>query len=96
MGFYLLDPAGSFESLLFADDWLAVGTTKAELDEIAVLILFLHLLGYPFNFKKFRGGDVVQWIGFEVNFTDHTAGISKSRAAWLRSWAAWVACRGPG
>ena len=86
LGYYLLDPAGSIESLLFADDWLAVGGSKAELEEVGVLILVLVLFGYPFNFKKFRGGDVVQWIGFEVNFTEHAVGISKSRATWLRNW----------
>ena len=94
LGFYLLDPGGAFESLLFADDWLAVGTTKAELEEIVVLILVMHLLGYPFNFKKFRGGDLVQWIGLEVNLSDYAVGISKSRAAWLRNWVAGVLAEG--
>ena len=29
---------------------------------------------------------MVQWVGFEVNFTEHAVGISKSRATWLRNW----------
>ena len=94
LGFYLLDPAGFVESLLFADDWMIVGSSRSEMEEVGVLILVMVLFGYPFNFTKFRGGDVVQWIGYEVNFTEHAVGISASRAAWLRDWVAKVLAEG--
>ena len=51
-------------------------------------------LGTPFKFKKFRGGDVVQWVGNEINLKDHALGISVARATWLRNWVGNVLAEG--
>ena len=86
LGFYLVGGASDFEAMLFADDWLALAGNKAELEDIAGILLVMTVLGYPFNWKKFRGGDVVGWVGYEIDFSNFTVGISLVGAQWLIGW----------
>ena len=56
------------------------------MEDIAGIILLQTILGYPYSWKKFRGGDVVQWIGYEIDFRGFSVGISLARAQWLINW----------
>ena len=66
--------------MLFADDWLAL---SAELEDLAGIHLVMTFLCHPFNWKKFRGGGFVSWVGYEINCSSFPVGISLVRAQWL-------------
>ena len=86
LGFYAVGDQWSYEALLFADDWLALGGARAEIEDIVAVVLLMTVLGFPWNWKKFRGGDLVAWIGYEIDFSKFCVGISKKRAQWLIDW----------
>ena len=86
LAFYLAGPGGDLEALLFADDLLALVGSRAGLEDLGAIIFMYTLLGYPFSWKKFRGGDVVGWIGYEIDFGRFSVGISLGRARWLIEW----------
>ena len=48
--------------------------------------MIFSALGLPMKWTKYRGGFVVQWIGYELNFETWALGISEPRAEWLRGW----------
>ena len=58
------------------------------MEDIAGVVLTFAVLGYPWKWDKFRGGDVVQWIGYDVDLSGHALGISEKRAKWLIDWVA--------
>ena len=62
------------------------GGSRAEIEDIVAVVLLMTVLGFPWNWKKFRGGDLVTWIGYEISFSDFVVGISKKRAQWLIEW----------
>ena len=68
LAFYLAGPGGDLEALLFSDDLLALVGSRFGLEDLGAIIFVYTLLGYPFSWKKFRGGDVVGWIGYEIDF----------------------------
>ena len=84
--YYLIGSRWSPEFLLFADDWFAQAATGEELRDIGVLILILTALGAPLKWSKFRGGQTVSWIGYEIDLKHHRVGITEARANWLRDW----------
>ena len=86
LGYYVISDKWEYEALLFSDDWLAVGSTREELEDIVCVVFFMSLLGFPWNWKKFRGGDTVAWIGYEINLSEYLVGISVGRAKWLADW----------
>ena len=86
LGFYFVGGVSDFEALLFADDWMSVAGDKQELDNVVGVIFAMLLLGFPWNWKKFRGGDRVAWIGYEIDYWRFTIGISAKRAKWLSTW----------
>ena len=65
---------------------LAAGLT-CRIDTIVTSGYIFTALGVPYSWKKFRGGDSVAWIGFEVDFWRYSVGISGARASWLIGWA---------
>jgi hypothetical protein len=72
--------------LLYADD---IEITMADADERegAVMAIFIMLsLGAPFKWKKFRGGHSLDWVGFHIDNTIYSIGLSEKRAEWLVKW----------
>ena len=72
--------------LLFADDCLLLASGPSEIVDIGTVILVRSALGVPYKWNKFRGGLVVQWIGYEIDWEKGLLGISEKRAAWLVDW----------
>jgi hypothetical protein len=73
-------------ALLFADDWLWTSTGKDFCENLISAILLLRIFRVPLSWRKIRGGQVVPWIGYEINLKESTLGISENRALWLTSW----------
>jgi len=84
--YYLIGRRWDPEFLLFADDWFAQAHSKHELEDLGVLILILTSLGVPLKWTKFRGGQTITWIGYEIDLRTYRVGIAESRAKWLVGW----------
>jgi hypothetical protein len=83
--YYLLGWGGQ-DALIFADDLLVLAGRVEEIVDVGSLIFLWVSLGVPFKWKKFRGGDEVDWIGYWISFSGFRLGISSSRARWIREW----------
>ena len=44
------------------------------------------ILGLPFSWRKFMGGEEFGWVGFVLNVRDCKLGLSVQRAQWLVQW----------
>jgi len=86
LGHYVAGPDGSFELLLYVDDFLMLPCDLAGLVFAGALIFLWTALGIPFKWAKCRGGDQVDWIGYWLSLWDGRLGISERRAAWLSNW----------
>ena len=86
MFYYFMAASGSQDALLFADDLLMTAGRVAEIVDLGALLLIWAALGVPWKWKKFRGGQQVQWIGYWIDMDAFRIGISDGRAAWLCKW----------
>ncbi len=75
-------PSDELWILLMADDVKAESTSANPKRAIVYVILILVVLGVPLSWHKSQGGDVVRWIGYEVNLASLALGITARRAAW--------------
>ena len=57
-----------------------------ELSTVCTTHDVLHVFGFPFAWKKFKGGFQVSWIGFWADMSTWQVGLSDSRAAWVAGW----------
>ena len=51
-------------------------------------LLFLVIVGTPFSWKKFKGGERAEWIGFQVDISRSELGMTEKRLRWARDWMA--------
>ena len=72
--------------LLYADDYLWLASGASPLHDILLMVLILCTFGFPFAWKKFKGGFQVSWIGFWADLTTWQVGLSDSRADWVVAW----------
>ena len=72
--------------LLFSDDWLALAYGAGYDDPFVILLLFFSAIRMPLSWTKVKTGEVLSWVGYEVNVKEFRLGISERRAAWLISW----------
>ena len=87
LSFYLVGELSDLEALLYSDDWMGLSGGRGGMEDMVGLILVHLVLGFPFNWGKFRGGIEAAWIGYELNFEKYVVGISLKRAEWLASWS---------
>ena len=73
--------------LVYVDEllWL-VRIGENGMKKVCLIIFFFVLLGLPFSWHKFRGGDEFGWVGFELNLRESKLGLSIQRAQWLVHW----------
>ena len=45
----------------------------------------LYLL-FAMSWKKVRGGERVQWIGYQLDVVSFSKGISKKKVQWVLEW----------
>ena len=71
---------------MYADDvhWIAKGVRS--IPDVIVSLFLLVLLGTPISWDKMRGGQSYEWVGLQINLTNHSLGISEKRASWLLRW----------
>ncbi len=79
-------PSHALWMLLMADDLKAESTASDREASIVWLVVFLCILGVPLAWRKTKGGDVIDWIGYNVRLQDLSLGVSESRAAWAVGW----------
>ncbi|OLP92219.1 hypothetical protein AK812_SmicGene26002 [Symbiodinium microadriaticum] len=84
--FYTLGKTEIF-MLVYVDEllWL-VRIGENGMKKVCLIIFFFVLLGLPFSWHKFRGGDEFGWVGFELNLRESKLGLSIQRAQWLVHW----------
>ncbi len=75
-------PSDELWILLMADDIKAESTSANPKRAIIYVILILVVLGVPLSWHKSQGGEIVRWIGYEVNLANLALGITARRAAW--------------
>ena len=51
-----------------------------------VWLLLHEMIGAPFAYHKFRGGTLVAFIGYELNYGSCLLGLSDARGHWLVAW----------
>ena len=83
--YYLLGRA-ELALLIYVDDLLWLIRDKQGLELIPLVIFYLVVLGLPFAWKKFGGGSVLSWVGFEICLQSAKIGLSEQRARWLCRW----------
>ena len=72
--------------LLFSDDWLALACGKDYVNPFVLLLLFFSVVKMPISWGKVQVGQVLSWIGYEIDLKDFRLGISERRAVWLLGW----------
>ncbi len=78
----LADPSDELWLLLMADDLKAESTSARPEISVLFVVLVLIVLGVPLSWHKSQGGQVIQWIGYEVHLAQLALGISQRRASW--------------
>ncbi len=78
----LADPSDELWLLLMADDLKAESTAVRPKVSVIFVVLVLVVLGVPLSWHKSQGGQVIQWIGYEVHLAQLALGISARRASW--------------
>ena len=86
LGHYFVGLHNAFYALLYSDDGKLTGRT--DYPEIGILgfLLVLVLTAIPLSWKKVKGGQQVEWIGYALDLGRFQMGISATRAAWATRW----------
>ncbi len=77
---YLADSSAELWLLLMADDLKAEATGHHHHRQLLAVLLFLRVINVPLSWGKVKGGDCICWIGYELDLTRLTLGITSSRA----------------
>ncbi len=72
--------------LLYADDGLCLASGPRYKRVLLAVLLFLTVLGAPLSWRKTRGGQSVEWLGYWIDLRQGTLGIAERKVAWLRNW----------
>ena len=72
--------------VVFADDLHLLTAGQHKFLTMWMCLAAYELVGTPFAYRKFRGGTVVDFVGYEISYTDWRAGISERRCSWLVKW----------
>ena len=86
LGHYFVGFYDALYTLLYSDDGMLTGRTDHPERGILAFLLVLVLTKVPLSWKKVKGGDRVEWIGYALDLGRFSMGISASRAAWASRW----------
>ena len=79
-------PGSPIYSLLYADDGLMLASGPDYRKNLIAALLYLTVLGAPLSWGKTRGGQNVEWLGYQVDVQKGKVGISARKVEWLVSW----------
>ena len=86
LGHYFVGMHDSLYALLYSDDGMLTGRTDYPDIGILSFLLVLMVVKLPLSWKKVKGGDQVEWIGYALDLARFEMGVSVSRAAWAAKW----------
>ena len=72
--------------LVFVDDMHANFFGPRKYHNALVWLTLYLMAGTPFVWKKFKGGPLVAFIGYELDYEKRLIGLSDSRGTWLVNW----------
>eukprot|EP00435_Cladocopium_sp_Y103_P059542 s1184_g21.t1 len=72
--------------LLFADDGLCLASGPRYRKILLAILLFLTVLEAPLSWAKTRGGQQVEWLGYQIDVKAGLVGVSEKKVEWLRGW----------
>ena len=82
---YVIGYIDAVYALLCSDDRRIVGRTAHYERGILLFLFVLVCVGIPISWRKVRGGERTEWIGYLVDVGRFEMGISMTRAAWASS-----------
>ena len=74
------------EILLYVDDEKLGASCQRGIELCGFTVYLLTVLGVPWAWHKFRGGEAVSWVGLWTDGKLYQIGLSEGRAAWVRNW----------
>ena len=83
---HIMDNADELWLLLMADDLKIECTGPRPPSTIVASLLILSMLGFPLSWTKVKGGERIEWIGYEVWVRELRLGMTSARAAWAIEW----------
>jgi hypothetical protein len=81
-----LPPGDPLYILLFADDGLCLASGPRYRKNLLAVLLFLTVLGAPLSWAKTRGGQQVEWLGYQLDLRMGLMGVSERKVDWLETW----------
>ncbi len=78
----LSEPSDELWMLLMADDLKAESTSASPATSVIYALLILLVMGVPLSWHKSQGGRTIRWIGYEVQLSTLSLGITQARAQW--------------
>ena len=76
----------AFYQFVYVDDLHSDFFGHRKFHNLLVWLLLHEMIGTPFAYHKFRGGTVVTFIGYELDYGSRLLGMSEARGEWLRGW----------
>ena len=54
--------------------------------DVAMAVCAGGIAEVPISWEKVHGGDVVQWIGYEIDVRTFSRGVSAKKVEWVSNW----------
>jgi len=84
--YYVLGQMTAAWVLVLADDYKIEASGENFVAGLLTALLLFDVLQVPLSWRKCRGGDRYPWVGYEVDLSGWTLGLTVSRANWLVTW----------
>ena len=75
-----------FYHFVYVDDLRSDFYGRRKYVNFLIWLLLREMIGAPFAYHKFRGGTVVAFIGYELDYGSCLLGLSDTRGHWLIAW----------
>ena len=82
---YVIGYINAVYALLYSDDGKVIGRTEHYERGIMMFFFTMVIVNIPISWRKVRGGEKTEWIGYLVDVGRFEMGISMARASWAAS-----------
>ena len=76
----------SFYQFAYVDDIHADFYGRRKYINFLAWLVLHEMIGTPFAYHKFKGGTIVSFIGYELDFGSRLLGLSEARGQWICEW----------